>query len=104
MRVISLYSKYQFLKFIFLPVMNSPVFPSLDDIYCMFYKTYSPSAFRDGVLKAEKRGRPIWLSVGMEEDKKIDSKTEREGESFSFLKFAAKVGNEGSDLALKTEI
>ena len=29
---ISLYSKY--LKYICLPVVNSPVFPSLDDIYC----------------------------------------------------------------------
>ena len=34
---ISLYSKYQSLKFICLPVMNSPVFPSLDDIYCIIY-------------------------------------------------------------------
>ena len=32
---ISLYSKYQSLKFICLPVMNSPVFPSLDNIYCI---------------------------------------------------------------------
>ena len=31
---ISLYSKYQFHKFVCLLVMNSPVFPSLDDIYC----------------------------------------------------------------------
>ena len=31
---ISLYSKYQSLKFICLPVVNSPAFPSLDDIYC----------------------------------------------------------------------
>ena len=31
---ISLYSKYQFFMFICLPNMNSPVFPSLDDIYC----------------------------------------------------------------------
>ena len=31
---ISLYSKYQSLKKICFPVMNSPVFPSLDDIYC----------------------------------------------------------------------
>ena len=31
---ISLYFKYQSLKFVCLPVMNSPVFPSLDDIYC----------------------------------------------------------------------
>ena len=31
---VSLYSKYQSFKFISLPVMNSPVFPSLDDIYC----------------------------------------------------------------------
>ena len=33
----SLYSKYHFLNFICLPVMNSPVFPSLDDIYCMMF-------------------------------------------------------------------
>ena len=32
---ISLYSKYQSLDFICLPVMYSPVFPSLDDIFCM---------------------------------------------------------------------
>ena len=32
---ISLYSKYQSPKFICHPVMKSPVFPSLDDIYCM---------------------------------------------------------------------
>ena len=32
---VSVYSKYQSLKYIYLPVMNSPVFPSLDDIYCM---------------------------------------------------------------------
>ena len=31
---ISLYFKYQSLKFICLPVKNSPVFPSLDNIYC----------------------------------------------------------------------
>ena len=35
--LISLYSKYQSLKYICLPVMNSPVFPSLDDIYCIFF-------------------------------------------------------------------
>ena len=34
---ISLYSKYHSLNFICLPVMNSPVFPSLDDIYCTFW-------------------------------------------------------------------
>ena len=34
---ISLYFKYQFHKFICLPVMNSPVFPSLDDIYCTYH-------------------------------------------------------------------
>ena len=33
--LINFYSKYQSLKFICFPVMNSPVFPSLDDIYCM---------------------------------------------------------------------
>ena len=32
---ISLHFKYQSLRFICLPVMNSPVFPSLDDIYCI---------------------------------------------------------------------
>ena len=31
--LISLHFKYQSLKFICLLVMNSPVFPSLDDIY-----------------------------------------------------------------------
>ena len=29
----SLYSKYQHPKYICLPIMNSPVFPSLDNIY-----------------------------------------------------------------------
>ena len=32
---ISLYSKYQFFMFTCSPDMNSPVFPILDDIYCM---------------------------------------------------------------------
>ena len=32
---ISLYSEHQSLNFIRLPVMNSPVFPSLDNIYCI---------------------------------------------------------------------
>ena len=32
--LISLYFKYQSLKFIYFPIMNSPVFPSLNDIYC----------------------------------------------------------------------
>ena len=36
---ISLYFKYQSLKFICLPVVNSPVFPSLDDIYCTYCTT-----------------------------------------------------------------
>ena len=31
---ISLYSKYQCFKYIYLPEVNSPIFPSLDDIYC----------------------------------------------------------------------
>ena len=35
---ISLYSKYQSLRFICLPIMNSPVFLSLDDIYCTINK------------------------------------------------------------------
>ena len=35
---ISLYSKYHSLNFIYFPVMNSPVFPSLDDIYCIYSK------------------------------------------------------------------
>ena len=33
---INLYSKYQSFTFICLPNMNSPIFPSLDDIYCTF--------------------------------------------------------------------
>ena len=36
--LINSYSKYQSFKFICLPVMNSPVFPSLDDIYCIYLK------------------------------------------------------------------
>ena len=37
---ISLYFKYQSHKYICLPAMNSPIFPSLDDIYCsIFYLT-----------------------------------------------------------------
>ena len=39
----SLFSKYQSLKFICLPVMNSPVFLSLDDIYCITYITAEES-------------------------------------------------------------
>ena len=35
---ISLYSKYHAPNFICLPVMNSPVFPSLDDIYCKWIR------------------------------------------------------------------
>ena len=43
---ISLYSKYQSLNFICLPEVNSLVFPSLDDIFCMkvgqhYYSTTS---------------------------------------------------------------
>ena len=34
--LINLYSKYHSLKYIFLPVVNSPIFPSLDDIYCTY--------------------------------------------------------------------
>ena len=34
---ISLYTKYQSHKFICFPIMNSPVFPSLDDIYCISF-------------------------------------------------------------------
>ena len=34
---ISLYSKYHSLNFVCLPVMNSPIIPSLDDIYCMWW-------------------------------------------------------------------
>ena len=33
---ISLYIKYQSQRFICIPDMNSPVFPSLDDIYCIW--------------------------------------------------------------------
>ena len=32
---INLFSKYQSLEYIYFPVVNSPVFPSLDDIYCI---------------------------------------------------------------------
>ena len=32
--LINSYSEYQSLRFICFPIMNSPVFPSLDDIYC----------------------------------------------------------------------
>ena len=32
---IGLHFKYQSLRFICFPVMNSPVFPSLDNIYCI---------------------------------------------------------------------
>ena len=39
---INLYSKYQPLKYICLPVMNSPVFPSLDDIYCTHNRVFKP--------------------------------------------------------------
>ena len=35
---ISLYFKHQSIKFICLPVMNSPIFPSLDDIYCTSFR------------------------------------------------------------------
>ena len=35
----TLYSKYQSFKSICLPLMNSPVFPSLDDIYCILPQT-----------------------------------------------------------------
>ena len=36
---ISLYSKYQSFTFIHFSVMNSPVFPNLDDIYCSGFET-----------------------------------------------------------------
>ena len=38
---ISLYSKYQSFKYICLPVRNSPIFPSLDDIHCTFLALYN---------------------------------------------------------------
>ena len=38
---ISLCFKYQSLNFICLPVINSPVFPSIDNIYCMFFVVIS---------------------------------------------------------------
>ena len=38
--IISLYSQYQPPNFICLPVMNSPIFPSLDDIYCILLKKF----------------------------------------------------------------
>ena len=42
---INLYSKYQSLNFICLPVMISPLFPSLDDIYCTFIPAFIPTSF-----------------------------------------------------------
>ena len=42
---ISLYSKYHSLYFICLPVMNSPVFPSLDDIYCILFSMIVSDVF-----------------------------------------------------------
>ena len=39
---ISLYSKYQSLMYICLPVMNSPLFPSLDDIFCIWIGAVVP--------------------------------------------------------------
>ena len=42
---ISLYSKYQSFKYICLPVMNSPVFPCLDDIYCTCSIVHAVNAF-----------------------------------------------------------
>ena len=44
-RFISLYSKYHPSMFICLLNMNSPVFPSLDDIYCIFRITIFSSKF-----------------------------------------------------------
>ena len=44
---ISLYFKYQSLKFICLPVMNSPLFPGLDDIYCTRHELASRLLIHD---------------------------------------------------------
>ena len=38
---ISLYSKYQSFIFNYFPDMNSPVFPSLDDIYCISFLNFN---------------------------------------------------------------
>ena len=47
---ISLYSKYHSLNFFCLPVMNSPVFPSLDDIYCMSHDQYTERHSPDALV------------------------------------------------------
>ena len=57
---ISLYSKYQSLKYNCLPLMNSPVFPSLDDIYCIYKENFDNSFFRideNGIKKTIKLNR-----------------------------------------------
>ena len=45
----SLYFKYHSLNFICLPVMNSPRFPSLDDIYCTS-QGFLPTAMKNQQL------------------------------------------------------
>ena len=41
---ISLYSKYQSFKYIYLPAMSSPIFPILADIYCiLLLKSVDPN-------------------------------------------------------------
>ena len=51
---ISLYTKYQSYKFICFPIMNSPVFLSLDNIYCI--KIFIHLSH----LKSEKKDRAKW--------------------------------------------
>ena len=67
---ISLYSKYQFLKLICLPVMSSPVFPSLDYIFCTSSQIPPPfnlAPFFFQILRIFKSGKnclsPALLSV-----------------------------------------
>ena len=65
---IILHSKYQSLKFSCLPVMNSPVFPSLDDIYCTFPTDTFPLSSMSGYKSLENhkqahRHSDIFLSL-----------------------------------------
>ena len=52
---ISLYFKYQSLKFICLSVVNSPVFPSLDDIYCKYFHDICDPPLGSGLLLLSSR-------------------------------------------------
>ena len=57
---ISLYSKYQSLKYICLPVMNFPVFPSLDNIYCIFSPIFIACKINS---KTKKRGTSMAVDM-----------------------------------------